>query len=80
MLFLLLLFVAAASWPSTSLLNACPPARLFCLHLQPHIDSYDYFLGEGMQHVIDNMDGVEIEHSVRCAGSRTDRVQRQDAG
>ncbi|KAL4859361.1 DNA-directed RNA polymerase I subunit 2 [Chlorella vulgaris] len=29
---------------------------------QPHIDSYDYFLGEGMQHVIDNMEGIEIEN------------------
>lgn len=32
------------------------------IHLQPHVDSYDYFLGEGMQHVIESMDGVEIEH------------------
>ena len=37
------------------------------LPLQPHVDSYDFFLGEGMQHVIDNMDGIEIEQPVRCA-------------
>ncbi|PSC76790.1 DNA-directed RNA polymerase I subunit 2 isoform X1 [Micractinium conductrix] len=29
---------------------------------QPHVDSYDYFLGEGMQHVIESMDGIEIDH------------------
>ncbi len=34
---------------------------MHCL-LQPHIDSYDYFLGEGMQHVIENMEGIEIEN------------------
>lgn len=27
---------------------------------QPHIDSFDYFLGEGLDRVIENMDGVEV--------------------
>ncbi|KAL4423560.1 hypothetical protein ABPG77_004600, partial [Micractinium sp. CCAP 211/92] len=29
---------------------------------QPHVDSFDYFLGDGMQHVVEDMDGIEIEH------------------
>lgn len=34
-----------------------------CPHcLQPHVDSFDYFLGDGMQHVVEDMDGIEIEH------------------
>jgi hypothetical protein len=33
---------------------------------QPHIDSFDYFLGEGLDRVIENMDGVEVRrHSSR---------------
>jgi len=27
---------------------------------QPHIDSFDYFLGEGMDQVIQLLDGVEV--------------------
>lgn len=27
---------------------------------QPHIDSFDYFLGDGLQHVIENMDDIEV--------------------
>ena len=27
---------------------------------QPHIDSFDYFLDEGMQQVIDNLEGIEV--------------------
>jgi len=27
---------------------------------QPHIDSFDYFLGEGLDRVIENMDGIEV--------------------
>ncbi len=36
--------------------------------LQPHVDSFDYFLGEGMHHVIENMDGIEVENTLTCAG------------
>jgi DNA-directed RNA polymerase I subunit RPA2 len=31
---------------------------------QPHVDSFDYFLGEGMHHVIENMDGIEVENTL----------------
>jgi hypothetical protein len=27
---------------------------------QPHVDSFDYFLGEGMEQVIESMDPVEV--------------------
>lgn len=30
--------------------------------MQPHIDSFDYFLGAGMDHVVENLEGVEVEH------------------
>jgi hypothetical protein len=32
---------------------------------QPHIDSFDYFLGEGLERVIENMDGVEVRTSLQ---------------
>lgn len=28
--------------------------------VQPHIDSFDYFLGEGMQHVVEGLEGIEV--------------------
>lgn len=28
--------------------------------VQPHIDSFDYFLGAGMEHVVENLEGVEV--------------------
>ncbi len=31
--------------------------------VQPHVDSFDYFLGEGMQHVLDNYDPIEVRFS-----------------
>lgn len=45
--------------------SRCLPAHanvcaLVCA--QPHVDSFDYFLGDGMQHVVEDMDGIEIEH------------------
>lgn len=27
---------------------------------QPHIDSFDYFLNEGLEHVMDNLEGLEV--------------------
>lgn len=27
---------------------------------QPHIDSFDYFLGEGLEQVIEHLDGIEV--------------------
>lgn len=27
---------------------------------QPHIDSFDYFLGDGLDHVVELMQGVEV--------------------
>lgn len=28
--------------------------------VQPHVDSFDYFLGEGMERVVDGLEGVEV--------------------
>lgn len=55
--------------PSAPLRPRCPaPSSLLTPPpLQPHVDSYDYFLGEGMHHVIDGMDGIEIENPLTCA-------------
>lgn len=33
---------------------------------QPHIDSFDYFLGEGMEQVIEHMDGIEVSFNCIC--------------
>ncbi|KAK9863838.1 hypothetical protein WJX84_009250, partial [Apatococcus fuscideae] len=30
--------------------------------VQPHIESYDYFLGEGIQRVVEHIDPIEVEH------------------
>jgi hypothetical protein len=30
---------------------------------QPHIDSFDYFLGEGMEHVVENLEGIEVRRT-----------------
>lgn len=30
---------------------------------QPHIDSFDYFLGTGMEHVIENIEPIEVRIS-----------------
>jgi hypothetical protein len=27
---------------------------------QPHIDSFDFFLGEGLEQVIEHLDGIEV--------------------
>ena len=27
---------------------------------QPHVDSFDYFLGEGMAQVVENLEGIEV--------------------
>lgn len=29
---------------------------------QPHVDSFDYFLGEGLAHVVAALEGVEVAH------------------
>ncbi|EFN59491.1 hypothetical protein CHLNCDRAFT_138110, partial [Chlorella variabilis] len=62
------------------------PSQLEAL-AQPHVDSYDFFLGEGMQHVIDNMDGIEIEQPVSKTRHRfwfenpsVSRPIREDSG
>ncbi len=31
--------------------------------VQPHIESYDYFLGEGLQRVVENIDPVEVRRA-----------------
>ena len=36
---------------------------------QPHIDSFDYFLGEGMEHVIENLDGIEVCKKIQPAAA-----------
>lgn len=54
---------------------------------QPHVDSYDYFLGEGMHHVIESMEGIEIENALTKTRHRfwfenpaVSRPIRDDAG
>jgi hypothetical protein len=27
---------------------------------QPHVDSFDYFLGEGMEQAVENLEGIEV--------------------
>lgn len=39
-----------------------PAARL--LLPQPHIASYDYFLGEGMARVVEGLESIELEHPI----------------
>ena len=52
-----------------------PPPALAAPVPQPHVDSFDYFLGEGMHHVIENMDGIEVENTLTCvAAGRGGRV------
>ena len=59
---------SVVSTRASNLLPVAAPASL----LQPHVDSFDYFLGEGMQHVIDSMDGIEIQHPLTCAAAMLD--------
>ena len=35
------------------------PSELLDL-VQPHIESYDYFLGEGIQRVVEHIDPIEV--------------------
>ena len=41
-----------------------PPKSLDEL-VRPHVDSFDYFIGEGLQTVVDLLEPIEVEHSCR---------------
>lgn len=42
-----------------SVQGAETPSELLDL-VQPHIESYDYFLGEGIQRVVENIAPIEV--------------------
>ena len=34
--------------------------------VQPHVDSFDFFLEEGLQLVVENLEPIEVSNSIRC--------------
>jgi len=45
---------------------------------QPHVDSFDYFLDEGMEHLIEHLEGVEVcslENACSCFAHTTTTQQ-----
>ena len=56
------------------------PSELLDL-VQPHIESYDYFLGEGIQRVVEHIDPIEVsrEADVQWKTPRNNAVEADPA-
>lgn len=49
------------------------PSELLDL-VQPHIESYDYFLGEGIQRVVEHIDPIEVSLEAGYCARRNNEV------
>lgn len=47
--------------------------------VQPHVDSYDFFIGEGLQLVVDSLEPVEVSETILGLAQLACRLTRDTA-